>query len=113
MSCADGGGSEVTRVSNRARVGNALGLRTRSLDLDVLPETDPMINPLHRRAGRFVRPRGPLAAGAVPDDVVEPDPVRAGQVVLRLRGLPEQIHADGFPREVPVTAHLEGSIARG
>ena len=36
-----------------------------SRDLDVLPETDPVIDPAHRGAGRLVGPRGTLAARGV------------------------------------------------
>src|SRR3990172_680159 len=70
-----------------------------------------MIDLFHCRAGGFVRPRGPLAACGARDDVVELDPVRASQIALRLRRQPEQIHADGFPWEVLVAVHLQGSIA--
>src|SRR5262245_26370503 len=83
----------------------------RSRDLNVVPETDPMIDLLHRCARRLVRPGGALAACRVRRDVVKLDSVRAFQIARRLRRQPQQIHPHRFPREIAVAIHFEGSIA--
>src|SRR5215831_21182290 len=84
---------------------------TDSLDLDVVPETDPVIDLLHCCARRLVRPCGALAACAVRGEVVELDAVRTGQVALCLRRELKQIHAHGLAREIAVAVHFEGPVA--
>src|SRR5215469_9139864 len=83
----------------------------RLLDVDIVPETDPMIDLLHRGARRLVRPGGALAACRIRREVVELDAVRAVEIARRLRSQPQQIHPHRFPREIPVAVHFEGSIA--
>src|SRR5262249_57787577 len=84
---------------------------TRSRDLNVVPEPDPMIDLLHGCAGRLVRPGGALAACRARRDVVKLDSVRAFQIARRLRSQPQQIHPHRFSREIAVAVHFEGSIA--
>src|SRR5204863_7073244 len=93
----------------------ATGLRDpdSSRDLDVLPEPDPVIDFAHGGAWRFVGPRCSFAACCIVGNVVELDPVRAGQIALCLRRGLQQVHANRLPRKVRVAAHIEGPIALG
>src|SRR5262249_58444912 len=84
---------------------------TSSLNLDVVPEADPMIDLFHSRARRLVRPRRALAACGFCRKVVELDPMRARQVALRLRRAFEQLHAHAFAGEIPVPVHFENAVA--
>src|SRR5262249_55602565 len=52
----------------------------RLLDLDVVPETDPMIDLLHRGARRLVRPAAPLAPCRIRRELVELACVRAVRI---------------------------------
>src|ERR1700755_3093014 len=98
-------------VQAEARRLPAICRTASSLNVDVVPETDPVIDLFHRRARRLVRPRRALAARGLCRKVVELDAVRAVQVALRLRHAFEQLHAYTFAREIPVPAHFEGAVA--
>src|ERR1700736_2591203 len=58
---------------------------SRSLDLDVLPEADPVIDLLHRGTRRLVGPGGAPALRSTVGHVVKLHAVRANQIARRLR----------------------------
>src|SRR6266436_732164 len=66
---------------------------SRSLDLDVIPEADPVIDLLHPGTWRLVGPGGAPALRSAVGHVIKLHAVRANQIALRLRCRPQQIHA--------------------
>src|SRR5437660_1094243 len=84
---------------------------SRSLDLDVLPEADPVIDLLHPGTRRLVGPGGAPALRSTVGHVIKLHAVRASQIALRLRCHQQQIHTHRFPRKVSVAADLQGPIA--
>jgi len=86
-------------------------LRLRSPDLDVLPETDPVVDLLHGSAWRFVRPGSALALRASIAQIIELHSVRALEIAPGLGGEPQQVHAHRFSGKVPVASDLQCPIA--
>src|SRR6266480_3579879 len=84
---------------------------SRSLDLDVLPEADPVIDLLHPGTRRLVGPGGAPALRSTVGHVIKLHAIRANQIALRLRCHQQQIHTHRFPRKVSVAADLQGPIA--
>src|ERR1700731_3249065 len=58
---------------------------SRSLDLDILPEADPVIDLLHPGTRRLVGPGGAPAWRSTVGHVIKLHAVRANQIALRLR----------------------------
>src|SRR5262245_12587106 len=102
--------SAITASKRGIGRGSRIVLR-RSADLDVFPESDPVVDLLHRGARCLVGPRRPRTARGAARDVVELDAVRAFQILRRLRGSLQQIHADRLPWKISIAAHFEGLIA--
>src|SRR5687768_11857091 len=71
-----------------------------SPDLDVLPESDPVVDLRHPGLWRLVRPRGAGAGLVAEHEVVELHAVRALRIARGLRGGAEQVHAHGLAGEV-------------
>src|ERR1700730_13813442 len=84
---------------------------SRSLDLDVLPEADPVINLLHPGTRRLVGPGGAPALRSTVGHVIKLHAVRANQIARRLRCRRQPTHPHRFPRKVSVAADLQGPIA--
>src|ERR1700730_14952995 len=84
---------------------------SRSLDLDVLPEADPVIDLLHPGTRRLVGPGGAPALRSTVGHVVKLHAVRANQIALRLRCRQHHLDTHRFPRKVSVAADFQGSIA--
>src|ERR1700730_365601 len=61
---------------------------SRSLDLDILPEADPVIDLLHPGTRRLVGPGGAPALRSTVGHVIKLHAVRANQIALRLRCRP-------------------------
>src|SRR5215510_7376955 len=84
-----------------------------SLDVDVFPEADPMVDRLHLGLRRFIGPRRTRTAPLALDDVVELHAVRALQIVRRLGRDREQLHADCLAWKVAVAVDFQSPVAAG
>src|SRR5437660_3468579 len=86
------GGCDGYRAA-RARQG--LTAEARSADFDVLPESKPVGNLLHRETRCLITPGGSRMTRAVDHHIIELDVVRTGEIRLGLCRLLQQLHAHG------------------
>src|SRR5437899_2603240 len=101
------------RTSRTALLPSPASPRTRSADLDVLPEAKASTDLLHRRERRLIGPGRTLVAGPVDHDVVELDAVRAFMIRRRLLGLLQPLLAHRGARKILIALALDDVVALG
>src|SRR5579883_1073469 len=97
----------------RSQSRSAHAVAAGSGDLDIFPEAEAALDLRHFRAGCLVGPRGALVPLALDHDIVELHAVRTLEVLRRLLGLLQPVHAHGLTRKIMITVAGHDIVALG